>query len=71
VLSFWGLARALRKRQRGAWLFLWLVLSYPAVYYFVFPHPRYRHPIEPELGILIVYLISQAEGRRPPRETPK
>ena len=37
--------------------------AYPLVYYFVFPHPRYRHPIEPELGILIVYVISEVEGR--------
>jgi len=64
VLAFWGLGRALRRRQPGAWLFLWLILCYPAVYYFVFPHPRYRHPIEPELGILIVYVISQAESSR-------
>jgi 4-amino-4-deoxy-L-arabinose transferase-like glycosyltransferase len=61
VLAFWGLGRALRKRQPGAWLFLWLILTYPTIYYFVFPHPRYRHPIEPELGILIVYVISEAE----------
>jgi 4-amino-4-deoxy-L-arabinose transferase-like glycosyltransferase len=67
VLAFWGLGRALRKRQPGAWLFFWLILSYPAAYYFVFPHPRYRHPIEPELGILIVYVFSQAERTaRPP-----
>lgn len=64
VLAFWGLGRALRKRQAGAWLFFWLILAYPAVYYFVFPHPRYRHPIEPELGILIVYVISEAELKR-------
>jgi 4-amino-4-deoxy-L-arabinose transferase-like glycosyltransferase len=64
VLAFWGLGRALRKRRPGAWLFLWLILSYPAIYYFVFPHPRYRHPIEPELGILIVYVISEAEPRK-------
>jgi 4-amino-4-deoxy-L-arabinose transferase-like glycosyltransferase len=63
VLAFWGLGRALRQRRPGAWLFLWLVLSYPTMYYFVFPHPRYRHPIEPELGILIVYVISQAERK--------
>ncbi len=62
VLAFWGLGRALRKRKPGAWLFFWLILSYPLVYYFVFPHPRYRHPIEPELGILMVYIISEAEG---------
>ena len=63
VLAFWGLGRALRKRRPGAWLFFWLILCYPAVYYAVFPHPRYRHPIEPELGILIVYVISEAEKR--------
>jgi hypothetical protein len=63
VLAFWGLGRALSRRQPGAWLFLWLILSYTAIYYFVFPHPRYRHPIEPELGILIVYVISEAEKK--------
>jgi 4-amino-4-deoxy-L-arabinose transferase-like glycosyltransferase len=63
VLGFWGLGRALRKRQPGAWLFLWLILFYPAVYYAVFPHPRYRHPIEPELGILMVYVISEAQKK--------
>jgi thiosulfate reductase cytochrome b subunit len=63
VLAFWGLGRALHKHKPGAWLFFWLVLCYPLVYYIVFPHPRYRHPIEPELGILIVYVISEAEGR--------
>ncbi|HEX6804380.1 MAG TPA: glycosyltransferase family 39 protein [Terriglobales bacterium] len=64
VLAFWGLGRALRKKRPGAWLFFWLIVSYPTIYYFVFPHPRYRHPIEPELGILIVYVISEAEGIR-------
>jgi 4-amino-4-deoxy-L-arabinose transferase-like glycosyltransferase len=63
VLAFWGLGRALRKRRPGAWLFFWLILCYPAIYYAVFPHPRYRHPIEPELGILIVYVISEAEKK--------
>lgn len=63
ALAFWGLGRALRQRRSGAWLFLWLVLCYPLVYYITFPHPRYRHPIEPELGILILYLISEAKPR--------
>lgn len=67
VLAFWGLGRALRKRKPGAWLFFWLVLCYPLVYYFVFPHPRYRHPIEPELGILMLYVISEVEGRKRPQ----
>ncbi len=64
ILAFWGLGRALRKRRPGAWLFFWLILSYATIYYFVFPHPRYRHPIEPELGIWIVYVISEAESRK-------
>ena len=63
ALAFWGLGRALRKHKRDAWLFFWLVLCYPLAYYFVFPHPRYRHPIEPELGILMIYVVSEA-GRR-------
>ncbi len=63
VLAFWGLGRALRKHKPGAWLFFWLVLIYPLVYYFLFPRPRYRHPIEPELGILMLYVISEAQGK--------
>jgi 4-amino-4-deoxy-L-arabinose transferase-like glycosyltransferase len=69
VIAFWGLGRALRKHKPGAWLFFWLILSYPALYYIVFPHPRYRHPIEPELGILMVYVISEAEKKDSSVET--
>lgn len=60
VLAFWGLGRALRQHQPGAWLFFWLILCYSAIYYFVYPHSRYRHPIEPEMAILIAYVISEA-----------
>ena len=63
VLAFWGLGRAIRKKMPVAGLFFWLILSYSFVYYIAFPHPRYRHPIEPELLILIVYVISEAEIR--------
>ena len=63
ALALWGLGRALRQKLPGAWLFAGLVLTYPTVYYFVFPHARYRHPIEPELCILIVFLLSQATRR--------
>lgn len=63
ILMFWGLRRALRQHKTGAWLFFWLILLYPAVYYFVFPYPRYRHPIEPEILILSVFLISEATIR--------
>jgi 4-amino-4-deoxy-L-arabinose transferase-like glycosyltransferase len=68
VLAIWGLGRALRKREEGAWWFFWLILLYPAAYYFVYPHARYRVPIEPELAILIAYLVSEAQPnfRQPP-----
>jgi hypothetical protein len=60
VLTFWGLGRALRRHKPGAWLLFWLILLYPAIYYVVFPGPRYRHPIEPEMTILGVYLLTEA-----------
>jgi 4-amino-4-deoxy-L-arabinose transferase-like glycosyltransferase len=63
VLAIWGLGRALRQKRPGAWLYAWLVIAYPAVYYFVYPHARYRHPIDPELLILIVFLLSET-GKR-------
>jgi hypothetical protein len=60
VLMFWGLGRALRQRKSGAWLLFWLILVVPAVYYAVFPGPRYRVPIEPEMVILSVFLLTEA-----------
>ena len=62
VLAIWGLVRALRQKRPGAWLFAGLVLTYPTVYYFVYPHARYRHPIEPELLILMVFLLCEARS---------
>jgi 4-amino-4-deoxy-L-arabinose transferase-like glycosyltransferase len=60
VLMFWGLARAVRLHNPGAWLLFWLILLYPAIYYIVYPGPRYRHPIEPEMAILAVFLLTEA-----------
>ncbi len=57
VLAIWGAILALRQGIPGSWLFALLLLSYPTVYYFVYPHARYRHPIEPEMIILIVFVI--------------
>ncbi len=64
VLMFWGLGRALRQRKPGAWLLFWLILLYPFIYYVVYPGQRYRHPIEPEMTILGVYVITEAGKRR-------
>jgi 4-amino-4-deoxy-L-arabinose transferase-like glycosyltransferase len=60
VLMFWGLGHALRRHGPGAWLLFWLILLYPAIYYVVFPGQRYRHPIEPEMTILGIYLLTEA-----------
>jgi 4-amino-4-deoxy-L-arabinose transferase-like glycosyltransferase len=70
VLALWGLGRALRKKVSGVWLFFWLVVSYPTVYYFVFPHARYRHPIEPELLIMAVFLLSETGQKQGTRGGP-
>ena len=64
VLAFWGLGRAMRLRKPGAWLLFWLFLLYPAIYYFVYCIPRYRHPIEPEMAILAVFLVTEAGAPR-------
>lgn len=63
VLMFWGLGRALRQRRAGSWLLFWLVLFYPAIYYFVYAIPRYRHAIEPEMTVLCVFLLTEARKK--------
>lgn len=63
VLMFWGLGRALRRGKAGVSLLFWLVLCYPAIYYVVYPSQRYRHPIEPEMAILAVYLLTEANNK--------
>jgi Dolichyl-phosphate-mannose-protein mannosyltransferase len=69
LLMFWGLGRALRLGRPGAWLLFWLILLFPAVYYVVFPMPRYRHSIEPEMAILGVFLLIEA-GKKPTASLP-
>ena len=63
LLAFLGLIAAWKNRKEGTWLFFCLLLFYPLVYYVVFPHPRYRHPIEPEMGMLIVYGLIRSETK--------
>ncbi len=63
LFAIGGLLLALKRRVRGVFLFAALVIFYPLVYYVSFPHPRYRHPIDPELLILGVFLISEAGPR--------
>ena len=53
----------MKRRIHGVFLFASLILVYPLVYYICFPEPRYRHPIDPELVILGVYLVSESKPR--------
>ena len=63
LLAFGGLFFAIRNRVHGVFLFASLLIFYPLVYYVSFPHPRYRHPIDPMLTMLAVYLFTQAKPR--------
>jgi glycosyltransferase involved in cell wall biosynthesis len=64
VVAIWGLLLALKRRVHGVFLFASLIVFYPLVYYICFPQPRYRHPIDPELLILGVYLVSETQPRK-------
>lgn len=55
-----GLLLALRQRVYGAWLFCFAFLTLPAVYYLVTVHARFRHPLEPLIAVLGVYLFQAA-----------
>jgi len=68
VLGIWGLLLAMKRHVHGVFLLASLVIFYPAIYYITFPQPRYRHPLDPELLILGVYLISQVQTRSHTRD---
>ena len=57
VFGFGGLWLMIKQRKHAVFLYAILMLVYPVAYYITFAHPRYRHPIEPELLILGVYFI--------------
>jgi len=58
-----GLGLALKRKVPGAWLFFWAFVSIPLVYYFISVQARFRHPLEPFIVLLIVYLFQSAERR--------
>jgi hypothetical protein len=59
-----GLALALRNRVPAAGLFAWALLLLPVPYYMVTVHARFRHPLEPLIAILGVYLFQSAQRTR-------
>lgn len=60
-----GLGLALRRKVPAAGLFAWAFLLLPLTYYFVTVAARFRHPLEPLICVLGVYLFQSAEKRRP------
>jgi 4-amino-4-deoxy-L-arabinose transferase-like glycosyltransferase len=60
VFAFAGLVLTFHRRNRYGWLLAPFLLIYPLPYYVVNPFPRYKHPIEPVMLILIVYVLWEA-----------
>ena len=61
LAGLFGLVLALRRRRPAAGLFLWAFVLLPVTYYFVSVSARFRHPLEPLIAILGVYLFQSAE----------
>jgi 4-amino-4-deoxy-L-arabinose transferase-like glycosyltransferase len=72
MFAFAGLWLTIRNRKRGGFLLACFLLIYPLPYYLVMPFVRYKHPIEPEMIMLIVYLFWESRKiqiRWPSRKT--
>jgi 4-amino-4-deoxy-L-arabinose transferase-like glycosyltransferase len=64
LFAFAGLVLTFHRRNRYRWLLAPFLLIYPLPYYLVNPFPRYKHPIEAVMLILIVYVIWEAGKMR-------
>src|SRR6266566_9520700 len=62
LFAFAGVFLTFRRKSRYHWLLAPFLLIYPLPYYIVNPFPRYKHPIEPVMLILIVFVLSEAKG---------
>lgn len=58
-----GLGLMLRRRVVGAGLFAAIFLLLPLPYYLVTVQPRFRHPMEPLIAVLAVYLFRSTEKK--------
>src|SRR5579872_2223941 len=57
AFAFAGLWLTIRRRKPEGYLLACFLLVYPLPYYIVSPYARYKHLIEPEMLLLIVYLL--------------
>ncbi|MBV8113727.1 MAG: glycosyltransferase family 39 protein [Silvibacterium sp.] len=64
ITGLLGLALSLRRRTPAAGLFAWAFVLLPVTYYFVTVEARFRHPLEPLIVILSVYLFQSATPRK-------
>jgi len=58
MLAIGGLLLAGKWRVHGVFLFATLLGFYPLIYYLTFPSFRYRHPIDPELVVLVIFSLN-------------
>jgi len=64
VCGLLGLGLMIRRRVEGAGLFALIFLLLPLPYYLVTVQPRFRHPMEPLIAVLAVYLFRSTEKKR-------
>jgi len=64
ITGLLGLTLSLRRRTPAAWLFAWAFVLLPVTYYFVTVEARFRHPLEPLIVILSVFLFQSATPRK-------
>ena len=62
LFAFAGLILMVRRKNPYRWLLAPFLMVYPLPYYLVNPFPRYKHPIEPVMLLLIVYLLWESKS---------
>jgi 4-amino-4-deoxy-L-arabinose transferase-like glycosyltransferase len=62
VFAFAGLILMFVRQNPYRWLLAPFLLIYPLPYYLVNPFPRYKHPIETVMVMLIVYVLWEAKS---------
>jgi 4-amino-4-deoxy-L-arabinose transferase-like glycosyltransferase len=62
VLALFGLGFGMYRRLGSCWLFLFLTLTHPLIYYFSSRSARYRAPMEPELVVLSAFALAQVSA---------
>jgi 4-amino-4-deoxy-L-arabinose transferase-like glycosyltransferase len=62
LFAFAGLIVMFARGNGYRWLLAPFLLIYPLPYYLVNPFPRYKHPIETVMAMLIVYVLWESKG---------